>query len=105
QSEGRDLDLKVRSALAHHLIGASEHAHRRLEWPARCVLKRLARSQHGLLTDDPRPFDFFRPAGRIGRDPMPAEKLNRLVAFVGDADRVIEAPGALKGWGMLGGGV
>ena len=53
-------------------------------------------AQHRLLADDARAFDFLDVAGRVGDDPVAAEELHRLVAFVGDAHGVVEEPLALK---------
>ena len=52
--------------------------------------------EHRLLADDARAFDFLGVAGRVGDDPVAAEELHRLLAFVGDAHGVVEEPLVLK---------
>ena len=42
-------------------------------------------------------------AGRIGDGPVTAQELHRLVAFVADADRVVEEPVVLERLRVLGG--
>src|SRR5262249_11865709 len=51
QREGRDLRVEPVAILGDHLIGPAHDAGRRLQRASRGVLKRLARSEHWLLSD------------------------------------------------------
>ena len=77
-------------------------AGRGLQRAPRGVLKRLAGPQHRLLADDARALDFLDVAGRVRDDPVTAEQLDRLLAFVGDADGVMEEPLVLERLRVLG---
>jgi len=96
QGEGGDLHVEMTAILAHHLVGAPQYPGGRLERPARRVLKRLARREDRLLADDPGAFDFLRAARGVGDDPVAADELNGVVAFVRDAHRIVEEPLILK---------
>ena len=78
--------------LGHHLIGALHHARRRRELAVRGVLKRFAGMQERLLADDAGPADFLGVAGGVGDDPVAADQLDVVVAFVRDPNGIHEVP-------------
>src|SRR6266403_4499079 len=84
----RHVDLEPFTALAHHLVAAGHEAGRRRKWDAAGIFEALARREHGLLADHAFAADFLLAARRIGNDPVPRPQLHRLLARVGDDDRV-----------------
>src|SRR5580704_11261217 len=76
QREGRDLDIELLSAHAHHLISSAHGAHGGLERAPRGVLERFAWRQNGLLAHHARAFDFAHVLSGVRDDPVPADQLN-----------------------------
>src|SRR5205085_1135606 len=56
----------------------------------------LAAEFQRLVDEYGRPSDFLHLAGCVGDDPVSAQELNRLVAFIGDAHRIVEEPLVLE---------
>ncbi len=101
QCERRDLDVKLLSVRAGHLIGTVHLARRRFNWTPRRVLKRFPRRKHRLLAHYACAFDLFGPLKCIRDDPMPADQLNRLVPLIRDPNRVLEYPFCLRWMRLL----
>src|SRR5262249_33557294 len=66
------------------------------QWTPRRVLKRIPRTQDRLFADDTGAAHFFRPAVGVGNDPVAAQKLNDLLAFIRDPYGVVEEPLVLE---------
>src|SRR3954471_1802155 len=92
EREGGDFDVEVVAVLGDHLIRAAHHAGRGLQRAPRGVLERLARREDRLLADHTWALHFFGVAGRIGDHPVAAQKLDGLLALVGDAHCVMKKP-------------
>jgi hypothetical protein len=92
EREGRDLDIELLVILVGHLVGAVHGPERSCEGTARRVLKISARRQNGLIANDTGALDFFHFSHAVGDDPMAADELDRVAAFVRDADRVEKKP-------------
>src|SRR5215471_993828 len=101
ERERGDLDVEVVAFLGDHLIRAAHDARGRLQLAARGVLERLARPQQRLLADDAPTAHFLGMAGRVGNNPVPAQQLDVVVAFIADADRVGEKPLVVEGLGPI----
>jgi hypothetical protein len=102
QRERRDFYLEMLAAARDHLIRPVHDALRGLETAPRRVLKRFARAEHRLLANHAFALDLFDVAGGVGDDPVTAEELHAFVPFVGDADRVNEAPLLLERLRVIG---
>ena len=92
QRERRDLDVEMIAVFGDHLIRPLHHPRRRRQLAVRRVLKRFAGMEKRLLADDAGSADFLGVAGGVGDDPVSAEQLDVIVAFVGDADRIDKMP-------------
>src|SRR5258706_274044 len=96
QSERRNLDVELSPVRPRHLISSMHGTRGRLKRAPRGVFEGVARRKNRLLPDNSWAFDFVDVVQRVGNDPVPADELNRLRALVGDANRVLEYPSALK---------
>ena len=65
QPEHRNLDVERFLLVVNHLIGSAHRAERRFQLAPRRVLEALARLQHRLLADDPRPANFLYFSERV----------------------------------------
>src|SRR5437879_9796121 len=92
QPEQRYLDVIGFLLVVNQLIGSAHRAERRFQLAPRRVLEALARLQHRLLADDPRPANFLYFSESVGDNPVTADKLDRVASFVREADRVEERP-------------
>src|SRR5688500_8758361 len=94
--EGGNFHVEITAVLAHHLIRAAHDASGGFELAARGVLKGLTWGEYRLFADDTGALVFLHVPRSVGDDPVTAQKLDRVVAFVCDPDGVIEQPLALK---------
>src|SRR2546430_8616033 len=82
QLEPRDFHVEVIAVFSDHLVGTAHHAGSGLERAPRPILKCLAGREYGLLADDAGAANLLQLAVRVGNQPMTAEELDRVLAFV-----------------------
>ena len=92
EREWGDLNFELIAGTPDHLISAAHAARSCFERAPGGVFERFTRREHGLFSDDAWTFDFFHTLERVADDPMPAEKLDRVLSEIGDADRVFKNP-------------
>src|SRR5690349_16935314 len=69
ERECRNSHIEQLAGLIRHLIAADHDALRRLQWAARCVMKRLAGLDHRRLPDDAGAANFLGASITVGDAP------------------------------------
>ena len=82
-------------------VTAMHGAAGRMQATAAGVLKRLPRSQQGLLTHHAQAFDFLGVPAFVLNDPVPGNQLSCHQARVGDRDGVGKSEHLLKGIALV----
>src|SRR5437016_1754558 len=101
EGKGRDVRQEMLAALRLHLVIADHEAGRGRQRAAAGVFNALARFEHRLLADNPRPAYFFEVPTAVGDPPMAIAQLYRLGAAVLDVDMVGPDVVAVGRRGML----
>ena len=75
-------------ACRHHAVGAGHEAGRRRQRHAAGIFERFPGLEHRLLADHAGAAHLLQPPERIGDPPVAGLELHRLLAVIGDRDRV-----------------
>jgi len=92
QCKWSDFDIKLFGCLIDHLIRTVHGPEWGSEGTARSVFKALPGCQPGLFANDARALYFFHFSHSVGDNPMAADELNGVPAFIGDIHGVEKKP-------------